>query len=341
MGTEGLAQSNTVDALDETALSPFSPEEYNHLLFIHNEWSTRAAGTAAIIEQLTSSGIAQRLEIQIETTNRVLSDNARILADSANERTLIAVRAGDGGVSAILNAIRATGTENPVLVMAGGHKNDFVHQLFDPYYIDHPEAALAASSICSVRPIRVLVEPDEGDPISLDAFCYASVGVTGTVSKRVNDPVFKKSRVRQLPGGTYLAEHAAIFNALLRAPSFTISHDKDSQPREAIELLAANGNRMGGELRPDANLLVPGFRLVEVTGKLGGLSVLAAFKSGRSVGKFIQEGNVRFRVVGDERTILEVDGEYKAIGCAVIQLSTAPSGVNVLTSLASQRKLRS
>jgi hypothetical protein len=91
---------------------------------------------------------------------------------------------------------------------------------------------------------------------------------------------------------------------------------------------------MAGTFRPRADLLEPGFRLIEVRNKLVGTTAIGGLLAGAPVGRGVSPGeSVEMSMSYTPNAVLQIDGEiYRLVGDTVLNLSVATDGVNVLTT---------
>ncbi len=306
---------------------------YDQLDIFRNPYGSRADVDLEPLDALKATAAAYECDTFEHHTSQHLQENINALQEHVTAGSLVVVRAGDGGVSGMLSAMRAAQLENPVLVMPGGNKNDIATALQTPELLEHPEGALLCP-VCTVRPIVVSFGPEGEEPITLDAYGYASVGISGLVAARVNDPNYRQSRLHHLPGGRWLAEGWLAARTFVQAKPFTITgSDGESQP--TLDLILANGNQMAGNLHPAANLLEPGLRLIHARRKLGALATIGNMMLGRPTGEAVDADERRELILNiptGRETYLQVDGEqHRLVGRVVLSFQVAPTGVNVLS----------
>ncbi len=318
------------DSKPAIAANAFDPSAYSEMALLHNPASSRAHETPSTVTALKHAGARHGFELQqLVETSPHHDDNVDTLRETVSPTTIVAVRSGDGGVSAVLSAVRAAKLANPVFVIPGGLKNDIARQLFSRRDVHKPARALAAATMREVRPTVADFTQATGEQATVDAFGYVSRGITSTVAATVNSKAYKAAREHDKPGERFIAERLLAIRAYLGGQHFSLDEAGD-----AIDVIASTGNLMAGELHPRASLLEPGFRLIKVRGKLSGLAILGALIARLPTGEFIGPNqSVELALGHSPNAYLQVDGEeYSLAGRTVLRLSVADSGVNALTT---------
>ncbi len=332
-GSYGAVDLPEVDADVSPVADTFSLGDYSRIMVYDNPAARRAAATTGVIKNFKTTGDQHGLTINRAETSASLADNVSSLHENLLPGDILAIIAGDGGVSAMLEAVRLGGHENPVLIIGGGNKNDIAHQLLQPRHIKHPEQALAVAAIRQLRPILAAFRGADGAEQTVGAYGYISSGVSSTVARDVTTAEYRKAREHDALGDRLVAEWRTTIRDYLRAQPFHVRHT--GQPsRPAIDIVASNGNRMAGLLHPRAELLEPGFRFIEVRNRLLGLAALSGMAAGMPVGRNVgPDASVELAMSRTPAAFLQIDGEVQQlVGDTMLHLSVAPTGVNVLTT---------
>lgn len=328
----GSSEPQTSRHLSE-APQPFSLGVFSQLLIFHNPASRRAEETPSILSELQWNQTNHGLDVsKPEKTSPHLGENIDMVRGTVAPHTIIGIRAGDGGTSQMLAAIRAAKLDNPVFLLPGGTKNDIWSNAFARKYEGAPTAALLNATRRLARPILAEVTTDKGSRL-FDAYGYASTGVSSQVAAHMNSQAYRSSRIHRMPGGTFAAERLITARDFLRGAAFTASQD-GSNPTHYVDIIASNANRMAGQLHLPSDLFEPSFQLITPRNKLAGLVMTAAMLSNRNIGKSVDAGSsVTVDILPADGQYLQVDGEeHPLTGLTTLHLSQAPTGVNVLTA---------
>jgi diacylglycerol kinase family enzyme len=318
--------------IDTYAPSTFRAADCSNAVFIHNPVATRKAETPQAIASMQRACGEFGLELAIAETSPEVQGNIEMLQATADEKSLVIVRAGDGGLNKVLSAMRAAELQNPVLAQAGGRKNDVVKQLFGRAYRKHPDNALRDSVVSTIYPIELAISHADGSKEQFDAFGYASKGVTDDVARTAGSKEWREKQVGKGMRATFVAEGTMAIRSLLRAVPYQLAIAGE-KPEEVIDFILGNGSSMAGNMDLGQNLFEPGFRKIIVKSKLGGWATTAATLVHIPVGKKVSsEDHLVFTAAGGTDH-LQIDGDIVNLrGPATVRARVAPTGINMLTS---------
>jgi hypothetical protein len=308
---------------------------FDNMALIHNPVSSLSAGTPVTLARLQATENMHGLEVTPYKTSREHEANIALLKTVVTPSTVIGVRTGDGALAAIEMAVLELGLKNPIQVIPGGRKNDQAHQLIRRSDFNRPERVLTQGRVRDLRPIDIQLEHADGT-IRKFGFVYSSKGVTGYIAKTVNSPEYKERAIHEMPGGTFIAERLLAAKGLIRAKHFKVRQHTNEEPSSMIELIAANGSRMGGGLKPRATLLKPEARIIPVHTRHTGLLVLAALRIGLPIWKskkLTENEKLTYELSAVDGIFREEDGEHHEFnGPTRITYSISERAVKMLTT---------
>lgn len=179
-------------------------------------------------------------------------------AKKLGPNTLLCIAAGDGTTSQIIEAIlMSKGLSNKarktvILPIWGGNANDLAHMLNGPAYKAKLSDILRKGRVVQIHPLQCDMTSKKQKTRTRLAACYASLGVSGFVAKRLVQPEYRQNPLHKLPGGTTLMDILTVLSSIMGAPSFSIKEHGDI--RSIYELSFHNGSRMAKLERMPAKL---------------------------------------------------------------------------------------
>jgi hypothetical protein len=229
--------------------TPHLPPLFRGFVIFFNPAGTHATAVRRRMEEVKHLAGERPLTI-VETSAQGRAANARLIeqhADLLGPETLLCIAAGDGTTNQIIEALLTANVpaevrRTPILPLWGGNANDLAHMLNGTAYRAKIKDILAKGQIVPIHPLQCDLTRRGGKTKTHLAACYASLGVTGFVAKRLTQPAYRKSRLHKLPGGTFLKDALIVIGALMDAPSFGIKEHGDV--RSVYELTFHNGSRM-------------------------------------------------------------------------------------------------
>jgi diacylglycerol kinase family enzyme len=332
--------------------TPFAPDaptpsdhvssltSYDQLVVFRNPKSSHANSGLEPLQALEAAGLAHKLEVIERETSPYRRANINALHEAVTADSLIVVRAGDGGLSGMLSAVRAAGLENSVLALPGGNKNDIATSLRTGQLLKNPDNTLLHARPHYVRPILIRYGYEDEELTTLDAYGYASVGISSQVALQMNGSDYRNSPLLKMPGGRYLLERLMTTRTFASAQPLRVEYP-DGRTRSTLDIIAANTDHMAGSLHPRAQLEAADFRLITARRKLGALAVLGGMMLSAPVGETVTSDEQRrfvLTIPHGEDVYLQADGEqHRLTGDrqrlavrVILELSMAPTGVNML-----------
>jgi diacylglycerol kinase family enzyme len=257
-------------------------DRFNTILVFLNPKSTHATAAKRRIKEIERLMPGTPMAV-IETAAGGLEENVKLVKTHAKKlgpNTLLCIAAGDGTTNQIIEALlTAKGVPSKarravVLPLWGGNANDLAHMLNGPAYKAKLHDILKKGTIVPIHPLQCDLTGKKQPTRTRLAACYASLGVSGFVAKRLVQPSYRKSPLHKIPGGTTIMDILTVFSSVMGAPSFSIKEHGDV--RSIYELSFHNGSRMAKLERLPAKLTDEMFYLNQFENKKL-LSVLPRF----------------------------------------------------------------
>lgn len=239
--------------------SDYQPPTFRRFVIFFNPASTHATTVKRRMDEVIHLA-GERPATVIVTSPSGRKANIALVerhADKLGEDTLLCIAAGDGTTNQIIDAL-ITGKlttkvrRTPVLPLWGGNANDLAHMLNGPAYRTKVKDILARGQVIPIHPLECGLTSKGSKTKMHIAACYASLGITGFVAKRLVQPEYRRSKLHKIPGGTLLKDIATIVGGLMEAPSFGIK--EHGNVRSVYELSFYNGSRMAKIERLPAKL---------------------------------------------------------------------------------------
>lgn len=313
---------------------PLDLRDFDKLVVFANPEAGGANQIGPVMHDLNSAGL--HLEIDLAETSPDIMENEIALRD-LSRTCLWAVHGGDGTLSVMLaGAYAIEDFQNPCLAIAGGSKNDIAQQVNDKWSLKNPAEALRRGRIAPLKPIEVNISYDDPrlDPQLRMAFAYASLGVTGKVTHKVNGRDYKENPIHKFPGGTRLVDSTIALRALAQAEPFWLHPNDDQMPQPAVDIIVVNGSRMAGTFRPRVNLHNSEARIIVSANRLRAVGVVACMSAGLGIGQTLgQDDEFIARITGATGNYLQVDGDELPLqGDGLLSLKIAERGVPIITT---------
>ncbi len=232
----------------ETSYKLFEPIIFNQdqgLLHLYNPTNKDAQEHAT---HLAKTG--QRLwpangPILIRPTERTVEDTAELLIEeSINSGPLhISLSGGDGTTRNGLEAVRRSGIDSVVALVALGNANDMASSINRNSYRLDPINTLLNGSKKYIRPIDILISDQDNKAIAqTSAYGYAGVGISGIVARYIDSQQYRDRRSSHKTI-RLLHEIKATNTFVNNAQSFMLD-DHLSEPRPAVEYVLLHSGRM-------------------------------------------------------------------------------------------------
>lgn len=314
-------------------------DRFSTILIFFNPKSTHAASTRRRIAEIERLMPGTPMAV-IETSagghaeiERLVKAHAKKLGPS----TLLCIAAGDGTTSQIIEAILTAkglpgkARKTVVLPLWGGNANDLAHMLNGPAYKAKLHDILKEGRIVQIHPLQCDMTDQDRKTHTRLAACYASLGVSGFVAKRLVQPSYRLNPLHKIPGGTILMDILTVLSSIMGAPSFSIKEHGDV--RSIYELSFHNGSRMAKLERLPAKLTDEMFYLNQFENKKL-LSVIPRFieMTRKGVSQNLLRNYTSFTTQAESWA--QFDGEPELIPAQTkVQVQLCPRPFNALTTL--------
>jgi diacylglycerol kinase family enzyme len=235
------------------------PQLFHRFVIFFNPASTHAVAVQRRIKEMQRLAGERPVTI-VETSERGRKANIALVEKHAHEldkNTLLCIAAGDGTTNQIIEGLITAklpkhARHAVVLPLWGGNANDLAHMLNGPAFRARLKDILAYGHVVPIHPLQCDLTARNGRRSTYLAACYASLGITGFVAKRLTQPAYRRSKLHRIPGGTLLKDILTVIGVLMDAPSFGIKEHGDV--RSVYELSFYNGCRMAKIERLPAKL---------------------------------------------------------------------------------------
>lgn len=321
-------ESHSKAATDDNLLLRF-----DSFTVIYNPVSTNSKRSRKRIAELKELFPSKEVRI-VETSPDGLEANKRLVAREAkkfNDGTLLCIAAGDGTVSAVLDAlltnksIAAQAKKVPILPLWGGNANDLAYMANGFSGRTSLKNVFEKGAVVPIYPLSVKLV-SSGQSSERIAGCYVSFGASAYAAQQNELPKNKKKRIHVIPGTRELTEMFVVAKSLLRAKTFSIEVDGEQQPM--YERIFVNGSRIAKIDRLPVRLNEKAFYEASLERKhpRSFISLLSALKilRNRTYGE-VTEKDRSFTLGSD--TWAQIDGEVTKVPKgtkAEISLSKTP-----------------
>ncbi|HEX5456098.1 MAG TPA: acylglycerol kinase family protein [Candidatus Saccharimonadales bacterium] len=306
---------------------------FDKFVVIYNPASTNARRSRKRIAELKDLFPSKEVKL-VETSPDGLEANKKLVAREAkkfDEKTIVCIAAGDGTVSAVLDAlltdktISAQARKTPVLPLWGGNANDLAYMANGFSGKTSLKNVFEKGNIVPIYPINVeLVSGNKS--YQRIAGCYVSFGASAYAAQQNELPKNKRRKIHVIPGARELTEIFVVAKSLLKAKTFTI--EIDGHPHPMYERIFVNGSRIAKIDRLPVRLNEKAFyeASLEYKHPKSFISLLSALKilRNRTYGE-VTENDKSFSLGSDTWT--QIDGEVTKLseGTKVkISLSRTP-----------------
>jgi diacylglycerol kinase family enzyme len=248
-------------------------DRFSSILVFLNPKSTHAAAARRRIKEIERLMPGTPIAV-IETEAGGRAANERLVRKHANKlgpNTLLCIAAGDGTTSQIIEAVLTSkglsgkARKTVIFPIWGGNANDLAHMLNGPAYKAKLADILKNGRIVPIHPLQCDMTGKDQKSHTRLAACYASLGVSGFVAKRLTQPEYRQNPLHKIPGGTTFMDILAVISSIMGAPSFSIKEHGDV--RSIYELSFHNGSRMAKIERLPAKLTDEMFYLKQFESK--------------------------------------------------------------------------
>jgi diacylglycerol kinase family enzyme len=222
---------------------------FDRFVVIYNPVSTNARRSRKRIAELKDLFPSKEVKL-VETSPDGLEANKKLVAREANkfdEKTIVCIAAGDGTVSAVLDAlltnesIPAKAKKAPLLPLWGGNANDLAYMINGRPSKTSLKSVFEKGYVVPIYPLKVRLG-SEGKSSERIAGCYVSFGASAYAAQQAELPKNKRRKIHVVPGARMAMEMLIVAKALLRAKGLTIQVDGKQQP--VYERIFVNGSRI-------------------------------------------------------------------------------------------------
>ncbi|HEX5797935.1 MAG TPA: diacylglycerol kinase family protein [Candidatus Saccharimonadales bacterium] len=288
---------------------------FEKLIIIYNPASTNSRRSRRRISELKELFPSKEV-IVTETSPDGYDANRKIvvgLAKKFTKKTLVCIAAGDGTVSAVLDALLLSKSVSgqskkvPILPLWGGNANDLAYMINGRPNKLSLKAIFEKGNVVPIYPLNVKLS-NNNDLQQKIAACYVSFGASAYATQQAELPKNKKMKIHIVPGVRMLSEMMVVTKSLVRAKPFTIQVNGKSQPM--FERIFVNGSRIAKVDRLPIKLNEKAFyeAMVEQKHPKAIISLLSALKilRNRTYGEITGEDR-NFTL--NEDTWSQIDGE--------------------------------
>lgn len=287
---------------------------FSKFVVFYNPASTNARRSRKRIAELKDLFPSKDVLI-VETSPEGLEANKKLIIREAkkfNDKTVVCIAAGDGTVSAVLDALFTARTlpaqtgKVPILPLWGGNANDLAY-MANGLPKTKLKDVFEKGSIVPIYPLNVKLTSG-GETTQKIAGCYVSFGASAYTAQQAELPKNKKRRIYLVPGARMATEMFIVAKSMLKAKTFTITLDNSRQT--VYERIFVNGSRIAKVDRLPVRLNEKAFYEATLSHKnpkalLSLLSALKFFKN-RTYGEVTEKDR---SFVVNEEAWAQIDGE--------------------------------
>jgi hypothetical protein len=222
---------------------------FDRFVVIYNPVSTNSRRSRKRIAELKDLFPSKDVKI-IETSPEGLDANKKLVAQVAakfDDKTLLCIAAGDGTVSAVLDALLTTKSlkdssrKVPILPLWGGNANDLAYMANGLSGRTSLKSIFENGAVVPIYPLNVKLTSGKESSMRI-AGCYVSFGASAYAAQQNELPKNKKRRIHAVPGTREMTEMFVVAKSLLRAKTFSI--EVDGEPLPMYERIFVNGSRI-------------------------------------------------------------------------------------------------
>jgi diacylglycerol kinase family enzyme len=302
---------------------------FKKFIIIYNPASTSSRRSRRRIAELKDLFPSKEVVIN-ETSPDGYDANRKMvvkLAENFDEKTLVCIAAGDGTVSAVLDAlltskpVSAVAKKVPILPLWGGNANDLAYMINGRPGKLTLKSIFEQGNIVPIYPLNVKFKKD-GETQEKVAACYVSFGASAYAAQQTELPKNKKKKIHIIPGTRMITEMVVVAGSLIRAKAFTIEINGESRPM--FERIFVNGSRIDKVDRLPIKLNEKAFYEATVEHKhpQAIISLLSALK--------ILRNRTYGEITGEDRSFTVNEDTWSQIDGEVMKL---PKGTKVEISL--------
>ena len=307
--------------------------KFERFVVFYNPVSTNSRRSRKRIAELKDLFPSKEVKV-VETSPEGVEANKRIVVQESkkfDERTVVCIAAGDGTVSAVLDALLlSTGVPKaarkvPVVPLWGGNANDLAYMINGLPNRTSTRSVFEKGKVLPIYPLNLKLTSDKKTSERIAA-CYVSFGASAYATQQLELPKNKKNKLHVIPGSRIASEFLIIMRSLAKAKTFSMQVNE--QTSSVYERIFINGSRIAKIDRLPLRLNEKAFYEAILPRKhpKAFLSLLSALKilRNRSYGE-ITEKKRTFTLNDD--TWAQIDGEVMKLPKATkveISLSEKP-----------------
>lgn len=232
----------------ETSYEIFEPIIFNQdqgLLHLYNPTNKDAQEHANHLAKTGQKEWPAKGPILIRPTEKSVEDTAELLIEeSINSGPLhISLSGGDGTTRNGLEAVRKSGIDSVVALVALGNANDMASSINRNSYRLDPIHTLLNGSKKYIRPIDIQISSEGNEEIAqTSAYGYTGIGISGIVARFIDS---KEYRARRSSHKTIRLFHEILAtNKFVNSAQSFILDDHTTEPRSAVEYVLLHSGRM-------------------------------------------------------------------------------------------------
>ena len=222
---------------------------FEKFIVIYNPASTNSRRSRKRIAELKDLFPSKEVVVT-ETSPDGYDENRKIivrLARKFDKKTVVFIAAGDGTVSAFLDALMTSKSVSPqakkvpILPLWGGNANDLAYMINGRPGRLTLKTIFEQGSIVPIYPMSVKLR-DKNKSQEKIAACYVSFGASAYATQQAELPKNKKKKIHALPGTRMITEFFVVAGSLLKAKTFTVRINDRQQ--SIYERIFVNGSRI-------------------------------------------------------------------------------------------------
>jgi len=292
---------------------------FEKFIVFYNPASTNSRRSRRRIAELKDLFPSKEVII-VETSPEGYESNRKIIIElekKFDKKTLICIAAGDGTVSAVLDALLADkssyGQAHKVTILPlwGGNANDLAYMINGRPNRTSLKTIFEKGDIVPIYPLSVKLSGASETRRKIAA-CYVSFGASAYAAQQTELPKNKKKRIHIIPGVRMVTEFLVVARSLIKAKQFTIQVNAKNQPM--FERIFINGSRIAKVDRLPIKLNEKAFYEATVERKhpKALISLLSALK--------ILRNRTYGEITGEDKTFVLNQDTWSQIDGEVIEL---------------------
>lgn len=307
-----------------------SDMDIEHIAFFYNPKSYRAEGWESDFTSLDNYGRSAGLAVTPHTTHQDFEAMVEAVKGAVFANSLVAIRAGDGGVNWVVKALRAAAlSDRPLQIIPGGNANDIAHVLLPGKAFRNPPHALRTGQLRNFHPLAITVE-HAGETIDTTALGYWGIGSTGEVSAVLNTQAYRERQKERGAFGAYIAENLQVVRTILGGSEFEL--ETPSYQGRASEFLVSNIPLMAKKLRPVVDPLTPQYRVLTRRSTASVFGSIPLLLTHLPQGHLQEVGSAHTITARGPNLVIQTDGEDHHFSGEIQAHISAGEPISILTT---------